>query len=159
MLAVLEGATASGAPLPVALQREIRKTRDERDDGAELLLVPPAPDSAALFPAHRSHRSHSSHSSGSGRRSHYSGGGGYEPAAAPAPPPPPRRLRPANVSFVAYPGGNIFVDGRPAGRDTTRVMRLAAGDHVVRVENAFVGDTEQTISLSEGETGIVAIRW
>lgn len=66
---------------------------------------------------------------------------------------------PARVSFVAYPGGSIFVDGRFVGRDETSVMRLSAGEHVVRVENAFLRSHEARITLSPDQRGTIVIEW
>lgn len=171
VLTVLEGATAAGAPLPTAIARTLRKPddRDESDkDPSALLLVPPHRDQDALFAAHRSHSSHSSHSShysgSGGGGSHRSGGydTGYAapaPEPPPPPPPPPRRLRPANVSFVAFPGGTIFVDDREVGRDTTRPVRLTVGRHRVRIENRFLGTGTRYVDVTEGQTGVIMIEW
>lgn len=165
VLAILEGADASGTPIPRALERELRKPHDEQDEEADVLLVPPRVEAPMLFAYHRSHSSHRSHYSGSsGRRGGGGGwrGGGYAPAREPAPPPPPpppRPPRPARVSLVVYPGGTIYVDGRRVGHDTTRVLRLSAGTHQVRVENQFIGTREVTIALDEGQTGTVTVNW
>ncbi|RJS15369.1 hypothetical protein DRW03_33555 [Corallococcus sp. H22C18031201] len=63
------------------------------------------------------------------------------------------------MSFIAYPGGRIFVDEKPAGVDVTGVMRLSAGKHRVRVENPFLGSTTVEVELVAGQTGQVSIEW
>jgi len=159
VLAILQGADASGTPIPRALERELRKPHEEREDEADLLLVPPRAEPPMLFAQHRSHRSHSSHSSHySGSRSHYSGSYAPAPRYEPPPPPPPPP-RPAHVSLVVFPGGTIFVDGQRVGQDVTRVLRLSAGSHQVRVENRFVGTREVTVTVTEGQTGTVTVNW
>ncbi|MFP2923842.1 hypothetical protein ACLESO_01240 [Pyxidicoccus sp. 3LG] len=60
---------------------------------------------------------------------------------------------------MVFPGGQIFVDGKVAGQDVTAPMRLAAGKHVVRVENRFLGSTTVEVDLIEGQTGDVEIEW
>ena len=75
-----------------------------------------------------------------------------EPAPKPAP-------RPASVSFVAFPGGRILVDGKVIGQDVTSAVRLAPGKHVVRVENRFLGSTTIEVELTEGQTGDIKIEW
>ena len=63
------------------------------------------------------------------------------------------------MSLVAYPGGRIFVDGKLVGTDSTNVLVLQPGGHEVRIENRFVGDTNQHIYVSEGQTGIIVVKW
>jgi hypothetical protein len=60
---------------------------------------------------------------------------------------------------VAYPGGRIFVDGKDMGQDATARLKLAAGKHVVRVENQFLGHATVEVTLTEGQTGDVKIEW
>ncbi|MFY2556857.1 hypothetical protein ACN469_04450 [Corallococcus terminator] len=161
LMGLLGGAAPSGLLIPgIELQvaQPTWRRRDEEDSRDELLLVVPPTSGQILLAGHRSHRSHSSH------RSHYSGsrsrsyGGGYSaPAAEPEPPPPPPK--PAMVSFVAFPGGRIFVDDKPAGQDVTSLMRLAAGKHVVRIENRFLGTTTVEVDLVAGQMGDVTIEW
>jgi hypothetical protein len=79
----------------------------------------------------------------------------HKPADAKPHHPP----RPATVSFVAYPGGRIFVDGKSMGQDATARQEFAAGKHVVRVENRFLGNVTVEITLSEGQTGDIKIEW
>jgi hypothetical protein len=38
-------------------------------------------------------------------------------------------------------------------------MTLKAGLHTVRVENRFLGDKIFSISLQEGQTGVVTLEW
>ncbi|WP_217911289.1 hypothetical protein [Myxococcus sp. AM011] len=161
LMGLLGGAAPSGLLIPgIELQvaQPTWRRRDEEDSRDELLLVAPPTSGQILLAGHRSHRSHSSH------RSHYSGsrsrsyGGGYSaPADEPEPPPPPPK--PAMVSFVAFPGGRIFVDDKPAGQDVTSLMRLAAGKHVVRIENRFLGTTTVEVDLVAGQMGDVTIEW
>ena len=66
---------------------------------------------------------------------------------------------PARVTLVAYPGGRISVDGKLVGTDSTGVLVLQPGRHDVRIENRFVGDTEQQIDVAAGQTGIVLVKW
>jgi hypothetical protein len=63
------------------------------------------------------------------------------------------------VSFVAYPGGHIFVDGKAVGLDATGRLKLGAGKHEVRVENQYVGVTTVEVDLIEGQTGVLKIEW
>jgi hypothetical protein len=60
---------------------------------------------------------------------------------------------------VAYPGGRIFVDGKLVGTDSTATLTLSPGHHAVRIDNHFVGDTNMSIYLSDGQTGIVVLKW
>ncbi|WP_437728224.1 hypothetical protein [Sorangium sp. So ce861] len=156
-MAIIQGAISSNSLVPTALAQAPRRPDDDVD-GEDLLLTAPGIEQP-MYLAHRSHRSHQSHRSHS---SHYSGGHGSgwrssydEPAPAPPPPPP----KPAAVSLVAYPGGRIFVDGKLVGTDSTATLILTPGTHEVRVENQFVGDTSTSISVSEGQTGMVVIQW
>jgi hypothetical protein len=156
ILAVLGGAASTGLLIPDAVAQVARR-RDEERDGIAQLLVVPADDRPIYLADHSSHRSHSSHQS---HRSSAGGGGDYggdysAPAPAPAPPPP----KPATISFVAYPGGRIFVDGQPMGKDATGTLTLKAGSHTVRIENRFLGTETRTIDLEEGQTGVIEIAW
>ncbi|WP_208729602.1 hypothetical protein [Corallococcus exercitus] len=181
LLALISGAAPSGLLAPGAeTSGGPLRRREEEDSHHELLLVEPSGGAPVLLAGHRSHRSHSSH------RSHYSGSGGgsrssyvptYEPpvpsrATAPRPssssseaeatktaPPPPRAPSPARVSFVAFPGGRIFVDDKAVGQDTTAPMELSAGIHAVRVENRFLGQITIEVELLEGQTGEVKLEW
>jgi His-Xaa-Ser repeat protein HxsA len=164
LLAVLGGAAPSGLLASDAQARVIEATvrrREEEEDSQELLLAAPRAEAHMLLAGHSSHRSHSSHAS---HASHYSGSGsGYRsggdygaPTPAPAYVPPPK---PAHVSFVAFPGGRIFVDGKPVGTDATGQLRLAPGTHKVRVENKYLGNTTVDVELAEGQTGPLRVDW
>lgn len=161
LVGLLGGAAPSGLLIPGAEFQVAQPTwrrREDEDKQEELLLVVPPDNGQILLAGHRSHRSHSSH------RSHYSGSrsGGYyvpAPSAEPVYVPPPRPPKPASVSFVVFPGGRIFIDGKAAGQDVTAPMRLAAGKHVVHVENRFLGSTTVEVNLLEGQTGDVKIEW
>lgn len=164
LVGLLGGAAPSGLLIPgveIQMAQPTWRKRENEDTREEFLLVVPPDTGQILLAGHRSHRSHSSH------RSHYSGSGsrgsGYyvPPASDPEPAyvPPPRPPKPASVSFVVFPGGRIFVDGKAAGQDITATMRLAAGKHVVRVENRFLGSTTIEVDLIEGQTGDVKIEW
>jgi hypothetical protein len=63
------------------------------------------------------------------------------------------------VSFVALPGGSVFVDGKLVGRDETPKLTLKLGTHTVRVENRFLGTHEYVITVSEGQSGRVKVEW
>lgn len=171
LAAVIAAASSSDLLSRSAAAQVGRRPDDEEDPGVRsLLLAPPA--EAPIYLAHESHRSHSSHQSHS---SHYSGsgggagGGGYAPTPGQAPavaeppkpawPPPPPPPKPGMVSFAAYPGGRIFVDGRLVGRDVTGVMALQPGNYTIRVENRFLGTETQTISVYDGQTGTIEIKW
>ena len=80
-----------------------------------------------------------------------------EPPPKPEPPPPPPK--PARVSFIAYPGGRIFLDNKPIGRDVTGTLILKPGQYVVRIENRFVGSHTESIEVSDGQVGLIAIHW
>jgi hypothetical protein len=175
LLAVLSGAAPSGLLASDAEARLIQvaiKRREDEEDSKELLLTAPRSEAHMLLAGHSSHRSHSSHASHS---SHYSGsgsgyrrGGDYAAPAyvptpayvpAPAPPPKPRPPKPAVVSFVAFPGGRIFVDDKPVGTDTTGQLRLPPGTYKVRVENRHLGNTTVKVELIEAQTGTVRVEW
>ena len=164
LLAALSGAGASGLLVSDAAARIGRRGDDDGDPAPLLLEAPGTPPGALLAHAsHSSHRSHSSHSS------HYSGGGGgssrseytpvYTPDPAPAPVRPPPPPKPARVSFVAFPGGRIFIDEHDRGTDATGLLTLKAGTHEVRVKNRFLGEYRGTIELGDGQTGTVTITW
>ncbi|WP_437819566.1 PEGA domain-containing protein [Sorangium sp. So ce1078] len=158
VMAIIQGAMSSNTLVPSALAQAPRRPDDDVDGEDPLLLTAPGIEQP-MYLAHRSHRSHQSHRSHS---SHYSGGyksgwrGSYEEPAPEPPPPPPK---PAAVSLVAYPGGRIFVDGKLVGTDSTATLILTPGTHEVRVENQFVGDTNTSISVSEGQTGMIVVQW
>jgi hypothetical protein len=164
IIAMLAGAAHSGLLLPAAAAQVARRPEDEHDSTEPLLLKPAEEQLGGAMLAHRSHSSHRSHRSHSSHRSHYSGSNhssGYVPQYAPLPerlpaPPPPR---PATVSFVAFPGGRIFVDGQLRGSDGTSPITLNAGSHTIRVQNRFLGDKVFTITLHEGQTGVVTLEW
>jgi hypothetical protein len=170
LLAVLGGAQSSGLLVRDAearvLQAVVRR-RDEEESHEELLVVAPRNDAEVLIAGHRSHSSHSSHRSHASHSSHYSGnsgyGGGstYVPAPAPRPVyvPPPRKPKAATVSFVAFPGGKIFVDDKAVGVDATTELKLAAGKHQVRIENQFLGSTTIDVELTEAQTGVIKLEW
>lgn len=163
LLTAVASASGSGLLIREAAAQVSRRSDDEEDSVAPLLLAP-AITSAELL-AHRSHSSHSSHrshSSGGGGGGHYSG---YtpspepapEPPPAPAPPPPPPK--PATVTFVALPGGRISIDGTVMGTDATGSLTLKAGYHSVKIENRFLGEHKIEVKLEEGQTGVVEIDW
>ena len=168
VLAALGSAAGSGLLVSDAAAQVTRRNDDD-DSPPPLLIVPSNAAPRVLLAGHGSHRSHSSHSSHS---SHYSssGGGGYRGGGdyssssssrstyvKPEPPPPPPK--PARVSFAAFPGGQIFVDGRPVGRDATDTLVLKPGTHSVRVLNRFLGEHTATVEISDGETGVITVSW
>lgn len=75
---------------------------------------------------------------------------------APVPPKPPK---PAVVSFIAFPGGLISVDGVQVGRDATAAITLKPGTHTLRVANRFLGDHVRQLELGEGQRGEIVIEW
>ncbi|MGC4067349.1 MAG: hypothetical protein QM784_22440 [Polyangiaceae bacterium] len=164
-------ATVVGAAGPSGLLAAgplIMRPRDEEEDGSgPLIIAPQYHDKAQLFLA--GHRSHSSHSSHRSHSSHYSGrstgwadDGSSGRAYAPSSPvviPPPKPPQPAFVSLAAFPGGRIFVDGTLVGYDATGTLRLNPGSHDVRIENRFLGTGSSQVSLVEGQTGLVVIKW
>lgn len=165
LIGVVGEAGPTGLLIPSAaaqLAQPPLKRKDDEQDQTALLAIPSRDEHPMMLAAHRSHRSHSSH------RSHYSGSGrsrsywgsSYDSSPAPAPKPvPPPKPKPATVAFVAYPGGRIFVDDKAVGVDESRLMTLPAGEHTVRIENRFVGDTTVVVTLQEGQTGLVEIKW
>jgi len=167
IVATLSGAAGSGLLIPQAAAQVARRP-DEEDQADQplILTLPQAPPPELL--AHRSHSSHSSHrshSSGSGGGwggGGGSGGGGYaaDPTPAPAPyVPPPPPPKPATVSFVAFPGGRISIDGVVMGTDATGTLSLKPQGHEVRIENRFLGEHKATLYLSDGQTGVVTVEW
>lgn len=79
-------------------------------------------------------------------------GGGYRRGSLPPP-------EPARVSIVAFPGGKIFIDDKPVGRDATGPLVLKPGTYVIRVENRFVGHHSESVWIDEGQTGAITITW
>jgi len=162
VLAALGSAIGSGLLAPNAAA-QIAARRQDDELPPPLLVVPSNAPPPILLASHRSHSSHSSHSS---HRSHYSSSSGSwstpstdssEPVQAPPPPPP--RPKPGRVTIVAFPGGQIFIDDTPAGRDATAVLTLAPGSHRVRIVNRFLGESTATIEIGDGQTGAVPIYW
>ncbi|MGN6108234.1 MAG: hypothetical protein ACTHU0_24215 [Kofleriaceae bacterium] len=165
-MAALGGAAGSGLLASDAAAQV--KRRDDEDSPPPLLIAQASANGPILLAGHRSHRSHSSH------RSHYSsrGGGGYRgsysgswgsststytpPVVREKPPLPPK---PARVSFVAFPGGKILIDGKPIGRDATGTLVLKPGTYVIRVENRFLGHHSESVDIDEGQTGAIEINW
>jgi hypothetical protein len=96
---------------------------------------------------------------GRGCCSHHGGIFGPAPEPAAAPPAPAPQRKPASVSFLAFPGGKILVDGQLAGRDATGTMVLKPGAYTVRIENRFLGTETRSITLDDGQTGVIAIHW
>jgi hypothetical protein len=166
ILAALGSAASSGLLASNAAAQIAR--RDDDDDAPPPLVIAQAHNKQPILLAgHRSHRSHSSHRS---HNSHYSGGGGYggstssapEPVVRESPPkrePPPPPPKPARVSFVAYPGGRIFLDDKPVGRDVTGMLILKPGRYLVRVENRFVGNHTESVEIGDGQVGPITIHW
>ena len=164
LLTAIASASGSGLLIGEAAAQVRRRPDDDEDSEAVLLLAPATtPPELLAHSSHSSHRSHSSHVSGGGGGG--GGGGGYsgyaaDPSPAPAPPPPlPPPPKPGTVSFLALPGGRISVDGVIIGNDATGTLTLKAGSHEVKVENRFLGNHTVSISVSEGQTGVVEIDW
>jgi hypothetical protein len=65
----------------------------------------------------------------------------------------------AAVSIVAYPGGDLLVDERLAGRDATGVLKLKPGKHEVKMRSRFLGEDSQTIDVAERQSGPILIGW
>jgi hypothetical protein len=164
LLAMFGSAAQSGLLVPNAEASFTKKRENEDGDEPPLLLTPADEAVGDALIGHRSHSSHRSHAS---HASHYSGssgrypsgdsddGGGNQPAYEPPPPPP----KPAVVSFVALPGGRIFIDGKLVGMDSTPPMALKAGGHKIVVENRFLDPAVVYVELTEGQTGVVNVEW
>src|SRR5687768_16871285 len=119
---MLGGAAPSGLLVPGAAAQVARRPEDEHDSDEPLLLTPADDRLGGGYLAHRSHSSHRSHRSHSSHRSHYSSrnhSSGFVPYVPPPPPP-----KPATVSFLAYPGGRIYVNSKLMGTDSTGAMSL-----------------------------------
>ena len=122
VLALLGGAASSGLLIADAAAHVARRPDDDGDTDTPLLLVPS--NKTAGYLAHGSHSSHSSHQQPFVRR-RWRRWRTAETNRVPRRPRHPRsRLprrrphlaKPATVSFVAYPGGRIFVDGQLVGQ-------------------------------------------
>lgn len=166
LVEVLSGAAVTGFLVSdaaaAALRPPLRREEEAEAPPPPLLLFPPLGDAGTVLAGHRSHRSHSSHVSGRGSRSYYNSGYSSDDSSSSAPAvvtPPPRRIKPAQVTIVAVPGGRITVDAAYAGQDKTHTLKLPPGRHTVRVSNAFLGETEVEIELTEGQTGEIVVRW
>lgn len=186
VLAALASAAASGL-LASDASAQVARRKDEDGAPPTLIVVPPAP--RILLAGHGSHRSHSSHSSSSSggggggghashasHRSHYSSSGGagrgdssgnftddspsgVAPIVVERPPPPPPPPKPARVSIVAFPGGQIFLDGKLIARDVTDVLVIQPGTHLIKIVNRFVGEHTKYVEVGDGETGVITITW
>jgi hypothetical protein len=51
------------------------------------------------------------------------------------------------------------VDGKLVGSDATGPLTLQPGRYAVRVQNRFVGEATQTIDVSDGQSGVVVVKW
>lgn len=67
--------------------------------------------------------------------------------------------KPARVSFVAYPGGRIYVNDTLVGTDTTPTMTLRPDSYTVRIDNRFLGTQAIAVELTEGQIGVVLLEW
>jgi hypothetical protein len=158
ILAALGGAAGSGL-LASDAAAQVSARRDDEDAPPPLLVVPSNARPPILLAGHSSHSSHSSHRSHS---SHYSSSGGHaawsppDVDETPSPPPPPK---PAHVSVAAYPGGAIFIDGRPIAHDVTATLTLQPGSHTVKIVNRFLGEFTGTIDVVEGQIGTIPVHW
>jgi hypothetical protein len=65
----------------------------------------------------------------------------------------------AEVQIVAFPGGEIFLDGKQVGYDATGPMKLKPGSHEIVVKNRFLGQETRSIDVSEGQTGKIVVNW
>jgi hypothetical protein len=65
----------------------------------------------------------------------------------------------ADVQLVAFPGGEIFVDGKSVGYDATGPLKLKPGAHEVTVKNRFLGEHKQTVDVAEGQSGKIVLAW
>ena len=63
------------------------------------------------------------------------------------------------MSFIAYPGGKIFIDDKPIGRDVTGTLILKPGRYQIRIENKFVGTHTEWIEIADGQVGQISIKW
>ena len=45
------------------------------------------------------------------------------------------------------------------GRDSTGTLLLRPGDHVIRIQNRFIGVESRTVTLVDGQTGVMEIEW
>jgi hypothetical protein len=60
---------------------------------------------------------------------------------------------------VAFPGGRIYVNDKLRGVDSTAAISLPAGTYTIRVENRFLGTGSMSVTLEEGQTGVVNVEW
>jgi hypothetical protein len=60
---------------------------------------------------------------------------------------------------IAYPGGKLFVDDKPVGRDASPVLTLLPGSYRIRVVNRFLGEFATTIEVTDGQSGVIPIHW
>ncbi len=65
--------------------------------------------------------------------------------------PPPQKVR-----VLAYPGGDIAIDGILAGRDVVE-LKLAPGDHELVVTNPFTGEHRETFTVADTEKEVKAV--
>lgn len=168
ILAALGSAAGSGLLASNAAAQIAR--RDDDDAPPPLVIAQAQHKEPILFAGHRSHSSHSSHRSHRSHSSHYSSAGDYggstssapEPVVLEPPPkrePPPPPPKPARVSIIVYPGGRIFLDDKPIGRDVTGTLILKPGQYRVRIENRFVGSHTESVEVADGQLGPITIHW
>jgi hypothetical protein len=65
----------------------------------------------------------------------------------------------AEVQLIAFPGGEILLDGKPVGYDATGPVKIKPGTHEVTIKNRFLGENKVTIEISEGQTGKIVFNW
>ena len=65
----------------------------------------------------------------------------------------------AEVQLVAFPGGEILIDGKSVGYDATGTLKVKPGSHEITVKNRFLGEHKETLELSEGQTGKIVLNW
>ena len=74
----------------------------------------------------------------------------------------PRPLGPAKLpllSLVAFPGGEIFVDGVSAGRDATAPMKLKLGKHEIKIKNRVLGENVENLEIRDTDPSVVTLVW
>ncbi len=78
-------------------------------------------------------------------------------------PPKPRPQKPGKlplVSVVAFPGGEILIDGVGVGLDATPPLKVKPGKHEVKVRNRFLGENAETFDVKdEGKTAVITVVW
>ena len=66
-------------------------------------------------------------------------------------------VAPSHIEVISEPGGaNIFIDGKPTGKQTPALIEVPKGDHTVVLRKLGYVDASTTTKVAEGETAHIS---